>query len=84
MKFLDQVKNVLRVKGYAYRTEENYVAWIRRFILFHSKRHPKEMGNAEVDTFFQYHRDYRLLVLFKEPYVGFDRSFFGFHITPIP
>ena len=72
---------MLRVKGYASRAEKCCLAWIRRFILFHSKRHPKEMQNAEVDTFFQYHRGCRLLVLFKETYVGFDRSFLGFHIT---
>lgn len=50
-KLLDQVRNALRVKHYAYRTEEAYVQWIRRFILFHNKRHPKEMAEPEVQAF---------------------------------
>ncbi|MBD2092138.1 phage integrase N-terminal SAM-like domain-containing protein [Microcoleus sp. FACHB-1515] len=49
-KLLDQVRDVLRVKHYSYRTEQNYVYWIRRFI-FHDKRHPIEMGAAEVTGF---------------------------------
>ncbi|HEY9639584.1 MAG TPA: phage integrase N-terminal SAM-like domain-containing protein [Coleofasciculaceae cyanobacterium] len=44
-KLLDQVRDVLRLKHYAYRTEETY-GQIRRHILFHNKRHPNEMGNA--------------------------------------
>ena len=47
-KLLDQVRDVLRTKHYAYRTEESYVRWIRRFILFHNKRHPRDMGATEV------------------------------------
>ncbi|MGF1603992.1 MAG: integron integrase [Thermosynechococcaceae cyanobacterium] len=50
-KLLDQVRDALRVKHYAYRTEATYVQWIRRFILFHNKRHPQEMGEAEVEAF---------------------------------
>ena len=50
-KLLDQVRDALRVKHYAYRTEESYVQWIRRFILFHNKQHPKDMGEAEVEAF---------------------------------
>jgi integron integrase len=50
-KLLDQVRDVIRMKHYSYRTEESYVAWIRRFILFHNKRHPNEMGAAEVEQF---------------------------------
>jgi hypothetical protein len=41
---LDQVKQVMRVKHYALRTEECYTQWIKRFILFHGKRHPRDMG----------------------------------------
>ncbi|PZD72690.1 Tyrosine recombinase XerC [Acaryochloris thomasi RCC1774] len=51
-KLLDQVRDALRVKHYAHRTEKTYVWWIRRFILFHHKRHPQEMGEAEVKAFF--------------------------------
>ena len=50
-KLLDQVRDVLRVKHYSYRTEQAYVGWIRRFILFHDKRHPMEMGGPEVEQF---------------------------------
>jgi len=50
-KLLDQVREALRVKHYAYRTEESYVQWIRRYILFHDKRHPKDMGATEVEAF---------------------------------
>ena len=48
---LDQVRAAVRVRHYSPRTEEAYVGWIRRFILFHGKRHPKEMGEPEVGAF---------------------------------
>jgi hypothetical protein len=47
-KLLDQVRDAIRVKHYSYSTEKTYVYWIRRFILFHNKRHPGEMGTKEV------------------------------------
>ena len=50
-KLLDQVRDVLRLKHYSIRTEDSYVDWIRRFILFHKKRHPKDMGRVEVEAF---------------------------------
>lgn len=50
-KLLDQVRDAIRVKHYSYRTEETYIQWIRRFILFHNKRHPKEMGVPEIEAF---------------------------------
>lgn len=50
-KLLDQVREVIQVRHYSYRTEETYVQWIRRYILFHNKRHPIEMGRAEVEAF---------------------------------
>ncbi|WP_035989796.1 integron integrase, partial [Leptolyngbya sp. KIOST-1] len=50
-KLLDQVRDAIRLKHYSYRTEQSYVGWIRRYILFHNKRHPKEMGSAEVEAF---------------------------------
>ncbi len=50
-KLLDQVRDVMRTKHYAYRTEETYVQWIRRFILFHNKRHPRDMAEPEVEAF---------------------------------
>jgi integron integrase len=48
---LEQLRECLRVHHYSLRTEEAYVDWTRRFILFHGKRHPREMGAAEVQAF---------------------------------
>ncbi len=50
-KLLDQVRDVLRVKRTSCRAEEAYVDWIRRFILFHHKRHPAEMGAQQIQAF---------------------------------
>lgn len=50
-KLLDQMRDVLRTKHYSYRTEETYIDWVRRYILFHKKRHPKEMGAPEIQEF---------------------------------
>ena len=50
-KLLDQIRAEIRVRHYSIRTEEVYVDWARRFILFHDKRHPKEMGAEEVRDF---------------------------------
>jgi integron integrase len=50
-KLLEQVSDALRVKHYAYRTEQSYLDWIRRYILFHNKRHPKDMAEPEVEAF---------------------------------
>ena len=50
-KLLDQVRDVMRVKHYAFRTELSYISWIKKFILFHQKRHPNDMGEPEVEAF---------------------------------
>ena len=50
-RFLDQVTEVLRRDRRSLRTEEAYLQWIRRFILFHGKRHPQEMGAEEINAF---------------------------------
>ena len=50
-RFLDQVRGRLRTQHYSRRTEDAYVGWIRRFIVFHGKRHPSELGEAEVTRF---------------------------------
>ena len=50
-KLLDRVRWHLRVKHYSIRTEQSYVDWTRRFILFHQKRHPSEMGEKEITEF---------------------------------
>ncbi len=43
-RLLDQVRDKLRTLHYSYRTEQQYLQWVRRYILFHQKRHPREMG----------------------------------------
>ena len=50
-KLLDSVRDRIRVKHYSLRTEEAYVSWIRRFILYHRKKHPSAMGAEEVNQF---------------------------------
>ncbi len=50
-RLLDQVREKIRLKHYSYRTEKAYLGWIRRFILFHGKRHPTKMGGPEVEAF---------------------------------
>ena len=50
-KLLNRLRDHLRTRHYSIRTETTYVDWARRFILFHDKRHPQEMGSAEVEAF---------------------------------
>ena len=47
-KLLDQVRSVIRTMHYSYKTEQAYTDWIRRYICFHHKRHPKDMGAKEI------------------------------------
>ena len=51
LKLLDQVRDKIRVKHYSIRTETQYLQWIKRFILFHGKRHPQDMDAVEVEAF---------------------------------
>jgi len=53
-RLLDQVRDAIRLKHYAYSTEKTYVYWSKRFILYHNKRHPKEMGEKEISEFLTY------------------------------
>ena len=48
---LDRVRQCIRLKGYSIRTEKTYTSWIKRFILFHGKRHPQDMGKPEAEAF---------------------------------
>jgi site-specific recombinase XerD len=50
-KLLDQVHQAIRARHYSPKTEESYVHWIKRFIFFHNKRHPTEMGENEIGQF---------------------------------
>ena len=48
---LDAVRERIRYRHYSYRTEEAYVGWVRRFVAFHGRRHPREMGAAQIEAF---------------------------------
>ena len=50
-KLLEQVSDAIRIKHYSSRTEKTYIDWIKRYILFHDKRHPKDMGADEIQAF---------------------------------
>ena len=50
-KLLDQLSDAIRLKHYSLRTEESYLDWVRRYILFHNKRHPQDMGAPEIQAF---------------------------------
>ncbi len=50
-RFMDQLRADMRARGYAYATERTYLHWVRRFILFNSRRHPREMGKPEIEAF---------------------------------
>ena len=48
------MRTVIRARHYSLRTEETYLSWVKRFILFHGKRHPRDMGAQEVQQFLAY------------------------------
>ena len=50
-KLLDQVRDKIRFKHYSLSTENTYISWIKQFILYHGKRHPIEIGAAEMEAF---------------------------------
>lgn len=49
--FIESLRAEIRVRGYSLRTEKTYIFWIKRFILFHDKRHPRDMGPEEIKAF---------------------------------
>ena len=51
LRFMEQCREVMRFRRLALRSEQAYLEWIKRFIFFHDKRHPKDMGKAEVQAF---------------------------------
>ncbi|MFH1842955.1 MAG: integron integrase [bacterium] len=53
-RLLEQVRRAIRAKHYSRRTEKAYVSWIRRYIIFHGKRHPDELGSSEVSGFLSF------------------------------
>ena len=50
-KLLDQVREQIRVRHYSMKTERTYIGWIKRYIFFHQKKHPIEMGKEEIEAF---------------------------------
>jgi site-specific recombinase XerD len=48
---LERMRQAIRIRHYSLRTEEAYLAWIKRFIIFHDKKHPKDMGASEIQQF---------------------------------
>ena len=52
--FLEQVRTAIRVRHYSIRTEQAYLEWVRRFALYHGKRHPVELGETGVSGFLSY------------------------------
>jgi len=50
-KLLDRMRAVLRTRHYSIRTDDAYVQWAKRFILFHGKKHPSEMGSEEINEY---------------------------------
>ena len=50
-RLLDQVRSSISARHHSARTEKTYVEWIKRYILFHCKRHPEEMGEPEINAF---------------------------------
>jgi integron integrase len=53
-RLLDQMRDIIRLKHLSFRTEEAYIGWVKRFIVFHDKRHPKDMGATEIRAFLSY------------------------------
>jgi hypothetical protein len=50
-RLLERVRQAIRARNYSRSTQKSYVSWIRRFIVFHGKKHPAEMGKAEITRF---------------------------------
>jgi hypothetical protein len=48
-RLLDRVREAIRIRHYSPRTEQAYIDWIRRFIVFHDRQHPRDLGEPEVD-----------------------------------
>jgi integrase len=48
---LEQVQDAIRLKHYSYQTEKTYIRWIKRYIFFQNKKHPKDMGSREIEAF---------------------------------
>ncbi len=50
-RLLEEVRDKIRLKHYSLKTERSYIGWIKRYIFFHNKRHPVQMGKTEIESF---------------------------------
>jgi integron integrase len=53
-RFIDDIRADMRARGYAYSTERTYLHWIKRYVVFNQRRHPKDMGKADIEAFLNY------------------------------
>jgi len=53
-RFIHTIRKDLRDKGYAYKTEKTYIHWIKRYILFHQKKHPQQLGTIHINQFLSF------------------------------
>jgi hypothetical protein len=53
-RLFDRIKEVIQLKHYSLSTEKTYISWIKRYLLFHHMRHPREMGKKEIESFLSY------------------------------
>lgn len=53
-KLLEIMRDKIRVKHYSISTEKTYLHWVKRYILFHNKKHPKDMSKIEIEQFLTY------------------------------
>ena len=52
--FIESIRRTMRLRGYSIRTEKSYLYWIKSYIRFHKRKHPKEMGKNEVIQFLDF------------------------------
>ncbi len=53
-RLFDRIREIIRLKHYSLSTEKTYISWIKRYLLFHHMRHPREMGRHEIESFLSY------------------------------
>jgi integron integrase len=54
VKLVDQIRNVIRMKHYSLSTEKTYIGWVKRYLVFHAMRHPRDMGVSDIEAFLSY------------------------------
>ncbi len=71
-RLLDRMRGVLRTRHYSIRTEDAYVQWVKRFILFHGKKHPSAMGAEQINEYLTHLAVERHVSVHAEPGAGGD------------